>query len=53
VQSLQTDRIVPIASFAGNRDPGASPPAQYPAAHRGYMANSYENVLEIADQICG
>src|ERR1035437_4662771 len=27
----ETDRIVPIASFAGTRDPDASPPAQYPA----------------------
>jgi hypothetical protein len=29
---VRADRIVPIASFAGNREPGASPPAQYPAA---------------------
>ncbi len=29
---VRTDWIVPIASFAGNRDPGASPPAQHPAA---------------------
>jgi hypothetical protein len=36
-RALQTDLvraawIVPIASLAGNRDPGASPPTQYPTA---------------------
>jgi hypothetical protein len=34
-RALQTDlvragRVVSIASFSGNRDPGASPPTQYP-----------------------
>jgi hypothetical protein len=29
---VRADWIVPIASRAGNRDPGASPPTQYPAA---------------------
>ncbi len=37
VQSLQTDlvrvrRAVSAARLAGSREPGASPPAQYPAA---------------------
>ena len=29
---VRAGRIVPITSFAGSRDPGASPPTQYPPA---------------------
>jgi hypothetical protein len=47
-RALQTDLvragwIVPIASLAGNRDPGASPPAQYSAAQVAEAADARQH----------
>jgi hypothetical protein len=43
---VRADWIVPIASFAGNRDPSASPPAQYTAAQVAEAADPGQHRLD-------